>query len=217
MTIDPTTYRRTIPMIITFTLTIVTIFSYFFVVKEVSNVINELLVWVVVITSFALILGILSTLRFHVGRIYKGLSKRTFEMFYSIIALITFLIFFGIGLILTTAHPSYQYMFNYVVIPIREATSACVALFLISATVRALVARSVETVLFLVSAILIMLMNAPIGEAIWPGLPVLGKWIMDIPNTASNRGILLTYAIGVVALGIRKLLGYEERVEVAGA
>jgi hypothetical protein len=55
-----------------------------------------------------------------------------------------------------------------------------------------------------------VLMNiAPIGAVIHPILPEIGKWFINIPNTAGNRGILMCVAIGTVALGLRQMVGLE--------
>ena len=63
----------------------------------------------------------------------------------------------------------------------------------------------------MVVAAILTMTNAPIGEAVWGGIPVIGQWILDVPNTAASRGMILCVTLGTVALSIRTLLGYERK------
>jgi hypothetical protein len=83
------------------------------------------------------------------------------------------------------------------------------AFYLASASFRALRDRNLESLLLLVSAILLMLLSAPIGGLI-PGVTNVANWVQNVPNTAGMRGILLGTALGAIGLSIRTLLGYEK-------
>jgi hypothetical protein len=83
------------------------------------------------------------------------------------------------------------------------------ALFISSAAYRAFRARNVEAFLMLASGIITMMMNAPIGEVIWRGFPIVGDWIMMVPNVAAQRAFLICVVVGTISLGIRTLLGME--------
>jgi len=61
----------------------------------------------------------------------------------------------------------------------------------------------------LVSGIVVMLMNAPIGTIIWSGFPVVGSWIMKTPVVGAQRAFMITFVLGTVAIGVRTLLGME--------
>ncbi len=55
-----------------------------------------------------------------------------------------------------------------------------------------------------------MLGNVPIGEKIWSQFPTIGNWLMDVPNLAGQRGMLIGAGIGGIASGLRVLLGIEK-------
>jgi hypothetical protein len=84
-----------------------------------------------------------------------------------------------------------------------------IAFYIISAAYRAFSARNAEAGLLIIFGILVMLKNAPVGEAIWTGFPVIGTWIMSIVNTSAYRGIMMGIAIGGISLSLRTLLGQE--------
>jgi hypothetical protein len=70
-------------------------------------------------------------------------------------------------------------------------------------------ARSIESGLLLITGVIVMLRNAPIGNVIWTGFPVIGTWLLNIPNTAGNRAVFIGVGVGTILLGLRVLLGYE--------
>ena len=56
-----------------------------------------------------------------------------------------------------------------------------------------------------------MLGYVPIGSVISQSIPGISKWITNVPNVGSMRGISLGAGIGTIILGIRQLLGHERR------
>jgi len=49
----------------------------------------------------------------------------------------------------------------------------------------------------------------PLGEKIWDGIPLLTDWIMNVPQLAAKRAILIGAALGGIATGLKILLGIE--------
>jgi hypothetical protein len=86
---------------------------------------------------------------------------------------------------------------------------ALLAFYIASAAFRAFRIRSFEAMLLAVAAVLVMLGRVPIGEAIWNGLPKIADWIMNVPNNAAKRAILIGAALGAIATGLKVILGLE--------
>ena len=70
--------------------------------------------------------------------------------------------------------------------------------------------------LLLASALIVMFGRVPISESVSDWLfndrmviPNLSKAIMDYPNLAAKRGIMLGIALGVISQSMRILLGIE--------
>jgi hypothetical protein len=54
-----------------------------------------------------------------------------------------------------------------------------------------------------------MIGRIPVGYGIWHGFPSLVEWIMTVPNTAANRGIIFGINLGLISMALRVLLGIE--------
>ena len=53
--------------------------------------------------------------------------------------------------------------------------------------------------------------RAPIGSLISDALPEITNWIIDVPNNAGRRAILIGAALGAIVTGLRVLLGMERQ------
>jgi hypothetical protein len=81
--------------------------------------------------------------------------------------------------------------------------------FIISSAYRAFRARGIDAFVILFTAALVMLGQAPLGQAIWDPFASIGNWFLNIPNVAGNRAILIGVAIGTIAIAFEIMLGYE--------
>jgi hypothetical protein len=103
----------------------------------------------------------------------------------------------------------YVWIYDHIFAPCNATMFALLAFFVASAAFRAFRARNAEAALLLGSAIIILVARAPIGRSISPMLPELSDWILDIPNNAGRRAIMMGAAIGAIATGLRVILGLE--------
>ena len=83
------------------------------------------------------------------------------------------------------------------------------AFYMASAAYRSFRARNALAALLLGSAFIVMLGQVPIGEAITEKLPLVSQWIMQVPNTASKRGIDIGITLGALATMLKILTGVE--------
>jgi len=104
---------------------------------------------------------------------------------------------------------AYVWIYDHIFAPCNATMFALLAFFVASAAFRAFRARNPEAALLLGSAIIILVARAPIGRSISPILPELSDWILDIPNNAGRRAIMMGAAIGAIATGLRVILGLE--------
>jgi hypothetical protein len=102
-----------------------------------------------------------------------------------------------------------SWIYDHIFAPCNATMFALLAFFIASAAFRAFRARNVEAALLLGAAILIMLGRAPIGRAMSDALPEISDWILDIPNNAGRRAIMMGAALGAIATGLRVILGLE--------
>ena len=66
--------------------------------------------------------------------------------------------------------------------------------------------------MLLIAAMIVMLAQIPTGEVISPAIPKIKDWILDYPNVAAQRAILIGIAIGAVATALKIILGIDKSV-----
>lgn len=103
----------------------------------------------------------------------------------------------------------YTWLYDHIFAPCNATMFALLAFFIASAAFRAFRMRNTEAALLLGSAILVMIGSAPVGGYISNFFPDLRNWILDIPNNAGRRAIMIGAALGAVVTGLRVILGLE--------
>jgi hypothetical protein len=103
----------------------------------------------------------------------------------------------------------YTWMYDHLFAPCNATMFALLAFFIASAAFRAFRARNVEAALLLGAAILIMIGRVPLGRALSEKLPWIAEWLIDVPNNAGRRAIMMGAALGAIATGLRVILGLE--------
>lgn len=101
--------------------------------------------------------------------------------------------------------------YDHIFSPCNSTMFALLAFFIASAAFRAFRARNTEAALLLGSAIIVLLGRAPIGSLINENLPYITNWIIDVPNNAGRRAIIMGAALGAIVTGLRVLLGMERQ------
>jgi len=80
------------------------------------------------------------------------------------------------------------------------------AFYIASAAFRAFRVRNIEATILLVAAVVVMLGRIPAGEGIFGRFT---EWLMQVPNGAAQRGIIIGAALGAASLSLRVILGIE--------
>jgi len=174
---------------------------------------SEIRIWGVIIAAFALGLASINLARFHVVRV----ARQTTDWPYSVACLIAMAAFGLGGIAAGPGNDYYRFYFANFFSPMAVATMGMTIFFIATAAFRAVTIRSLEAGVLLAAALVVMLGNIPLGDAISPHIPDAAEWIRRIPNMAGQRGILITSAIGSIAFGLRVLIGLERTQFGAGA
>jgi len=166
-----------------------------------------LLQWAAILAAFALLVGITNLLMVHGKKMGGGGAASA----YSAITIIAFLItVIVVGIDKPTGDWS-RLIFNSITVPVENSLLAILAISLIYAVIR-LFRRKLDiyTVLFVVTIFIVLLGATPIyGVGEIPVLTTLRGWITNIFALAGARGILLGVALGIVATGLRVLMGAD--------
>jgi hypothetical protein len=148
---------------------------------------------------------------------------------YSVVTLVSFAIVLVIGLTKVGGAPGLQgdvagpgtifsWVFAAIYDPLLATLYSLLAFFVASAAYRAFRLRSPEASVLLVAATIVLLGRTPLGTALGDRLPAslgflrvdtLSTWVMNVPNVAGQRTILIGIALGVAAMTLRILLSVD--------
>ncbi|HNZ07366.1 MAG: hypothetical protein KBA79_04435 [Candidatus Cloacimonetes bacterium] len=162
--------------------------------------------WSRAMAPFAMLLGVMSLSMMHNAKIKRRAPKWQFSYFFFAGFIVTSLAGFIGG---TQKGGLYMWMFETMAMPMSATMFSLLAFYMASAAYKAFRARSVEATVLLVAAIVVMLAQVPLGVKISKHLPTISQWILDVPNLASKRGIMLGVGLGSVATTLKIMLGIE--------
>ena len=177
----------------------------FFKAPALEAVSKELLQWRVILGAFALMLGIANISRIHFHRA----SRKDGSAPYSVMLLVVMYGAVILGLAYGAQSPQYKFIWDNIYASLNSTWYSTTAFYMMSSAWRGFRVRSAQAGVLMASAILVMLSKVGIGELIWGQLPVIGNWIMAVPNTAGMRGILIGSCLGAVGVSLRIMLGLE--------
>ena len=208
--------RREVPLVLTAIVGLTMIVSHFI---PPLNMLKDLFEdWFFIIAAFAIYLGVLNLIRVNADKIYKKQTDAPFGVvvIFGFLAITIPGLFFSGGrqAFLDPGTPFF-YLYIHVYYPLSATMFALLAFFVASASYRAFRARNVEATMLLVAAFVLMLGRVLISDWISGWLPEgymlgdLADWVMDFPQTAGQKAIMIGIALGVVSSALRVILGLE--------
>lgn len=217
--------KREIPLFLTAAIGAVMILGFFVPHPWVSVPADFLQQSAVIVVAFGYVLGGANVLRVNL----EAISKRDRDWPYRIVLVAGLLVTVAVGLFVDG--PTFQsagsrtlWIYNNLYAPMNATMFSLLAFFIASAAFRAFRIRTVEAGLLAAAALIVMLGRVPLGEYLvrpltdhawapaWLREQPLGaiqQWIMDVPQNAAKRAILIGAAMGVMATGLRVILGIE--------
>jgi cell shape-determining protein MreD len=202
--------KRQIPLALVFVFGWLMLALYFIPLEGAQKINENLLDWTSIIGIFALALGIWSLITVNVDRIkYKKRDwQYSFITLFGLFGMIIFGLKFGGETSVFQGQESYMFrhFFNDILIPIYSTMFSLLAFFIASAAYRAFRARSALASILLIGAIIVMIRFFPfVAEYTRP----VADWILNVPNLAAKRAIWMGVGLGIVATGLKVILGIE--------
>jgi hypothetical protein len=209
--------KRGIPLLLTAFVGIIYVIQFFVPHRPFSGMQDLLTDWVQIIAAFAIWLGALNLLKVSGDKVYRKQKGAP----YALVIIASFLLMSVVGFFFSGG-PRFQdpgtpfdWMYQNVYNPLSATMFAMLAFYVASASYRAFRARNREATLLLLAGFLVMLGRVPVGDAITGFLPEgyrlsnLADWIMNVPNKAGQRAIMIGIALGTVSTSLRLILGIE--------
>ena len=159
--------------------------------------------WIQVSQGFAIALSCVSLTMIHSRNM-----RRSNRALYSGTLLVAMYAMIVLGIV-NGRSGIYQQIFDNTAGVLEGVVLSCVAFYIVSSSYRAFRLRSVEAGVMMAATVLVMLANVAIGEVIHDQLPLVGRWLMDFPNTAAMRAITIGATLGGAATAVRVIAGLE--------
>lgn len=200
--------RREIPLAICFIMGVVMTVQFFIPHRWSLWLFENMLKWLIIVAIFALLLGLLNLIKIHIQKV----QRRRRDWLYSLVALAgvaaSLITGFGWGI---GAEGPFMKLYNYVQIPMQATMFSLLAFYIASAAFRTFRARTLEATLLLVAALVVMLGRVPLGHFFENTLrlPAVAEWVLDYPNMAAKRGIMIGVGLGAISTALKIILGIE--------
>ncbi len=198
-------YKTELPVMITLIVGSIILMSYFVDIPAIQESSDLLISWAVVISGFSLGLGAVNLVQVHSNKIRTKASRWPLSIWLLMVMGGTL----AIGIVKESSSPAYSFLFANVYSALGATVYSLHAFFLPAAAFRAFRISNLESALFLLSGLLVMLGQVGIGAVLWGQFPVIKNWIMNVPNASAMRGITITSALGLVSTALRIIVGLD--------
>jgi len=179
----------------------------------------------IIISGFALLLGVVNVFQNNLNKIWK----RSAGWPYAVALLVALILTTTLGLNQAFTRSgegvwrwgeitAFQWIQEAGFKPLQSTMFSLLAFYIASAAFRAFRVRNVEATILLTSALVVMMGINPYGLMLFSWLPEVGgkpflqwltDWVLNTPNSAAQRGIIIGAALGASAMSLRVLLGIE--------
>lgn len=207
-------YKLKIPLAIVFIVGVLG-FAHDFIPHPLSSDFREgITTWFRIIAAFAVFIGLYSLLHMH----YRRIRRRQPGWAYSGFVYLGALGMIAAGLYNQGAGPFapapgagtwFQWGYRHIQVPCGATIFSILAFFMASAAFRTFRARNLQAGLLLAAAIIVMFGRVPLGAMVSEWIPRTADIIMEYPNLAAKRGILMGISLGMISQSLRILFGIE--------
>ena len=161
--------------------------------------------WVMVVSAAALLLGVLNLLLVHLDKVRKG-QNQVYSLVLISSLVIAFLVTLWQGPLGVLAH----WLFQYIQVPVEASLAAVMTITLAYSALHLLSRRPDRySIIFVVFAALALLSSVPFLGFNIPLLNDSLRGFNQLLSSAGARGILLGMSLGIIATGLRILLGSD--------
>jgi hypothetical protein len=207
--------KREVPLLMTAVVGIVMILSFFVPHQVVSVPADFFENSVIIVLAFSYFLGGANLLKINFDAIYKRQPGWIYRIVLVLAMLATVIIGMAEGPGFLNPGMRSKWIYDNLYSPMQATMFSLLAFFIASAAFRAFRIRTFEAGLLAAAALIVMLGRVPIGNLVTQWLPEpyrlqgIQEWIMNVPQNAAKRAILIGAALGVMATGLRVILGIE--------
>lgn len=144
---------------------------------------------------------------------FRRVRRREPRYGYSLVTLVSMSAMVFAGMVFGMQEGSwFATWFRYLMTPLESTMFALLAFFVASAAFRAFRARSANATVLLISAFVVMLGLIPAVENHVPLLGKVTEFLLDYPNTAAKRAVLIGVALGMISVAVKTIFGIDRTI-----
>ena len=165
-----------------------------------------LLNYAIILAGVAVLVGIGNLISTHAEKVRRGQKGGI----YSALLVVSLLASAALGIFLRPEHAVMKVVMNGIIIPSEAALLAILTISLLYAAIRLLRRRAdLMSILFLLTAVVVLLGTAtlPFGDV--PLVGTAARWITQVLALGGMRGLLIGVALGALTTGLRILFGAD--------
>jgi hypothetical protein len=172
------------------------------------NVFSTKLILIASITNaFTLVLAVYSQFMRGYHFVRRRARGYIFKI-YMMTAIILMLIFWTFG---ETSGP-YHWVMYAIITPLSSVNYSILAFYMASTCARAFRARNLRALMLLATGFMVLLYQAPLTGAVFPGLDPIALYLGGTFAMAAGRMFLISVTVGAMVFAVRVLLGKEMQV-----
>ena len=160
----------------------------------------RLLEGAIVLSCFALVLGIIKLLAYHIRQV----RERSHGSWQSWVILVSLAVVLLTG-ILDYSSAEQEWIYLYIVTPLYATLGALLLFYLVNASARLFVRNGAAVILF-ISCLVFTLLWIPGISSAFPALRAIRNWFYVVPFGSAMRGLLIGTAVGATIAALRILI-----------
>lgn len=209
--------KNMIPVVLTAIVGLLVIVSFFVPHGAIAEPAQILQDWAIIIVASGYVLGAANVYKVN-GEAAVKMQKDwlyKYVLLGSMTAMIVVGFFFSGGTEFLNEGSPFKWAYDYLYVPMQATMFSLLAFFIASAAFRAFRIRTVDAALLAIAALIVMVGRVPIGKLLTDSLPeviqlpTMANWLLEWPQNAAKRGIAIGAGLGVMATGLRIILGIE--------
>ncbi|MDD5309014.1 MAG: hypothetical protein PHU25_17010 [Deltaproteobacteria bacterium] len=198
-----------LPFALLFALGLFMIAQYYVPHPAVQGAKSLFVEWKQPMNAFIIFSALLGLVSMHARKV----RRRERRYGYSIVTLVSMAAMTFAGLVFGIEDGTvFADWFEYLVTPIEATIFAMLAFYIASAAFRAFRARTAAAGVLLASALVVLLGLVPGMERLCPPLCGLADFLLQYPNTAAKRAIMIGVALGSISVALKTILGIDRTV-----
>lgn len=180
--------------------------QYFLTSASATTAYRTILLWMQIIFAFALIVGVIGVARIHLLKLAQHRSGWIYSAVLLGGAALMAVLGFSGGI---DRGSPFLWVFDHWQAPMQATVFSLLAFYVASAAFRGFRARSGESLMLVIAAMIVLIGRVPLGDWISPCIPITADWVLNVPALAAKRAILIGIGLGMIATSLKVILGLE--------